>query len=127
MSVWTRLPVAGSGARWKRRARPRGLPFGLESGREGMPVEEEKRARRGTEGRVKCGAREREEAVGLGMKVPVRRMPFAWTGGGKVRTGRWERGGRMGEFTWTDTGGWVEDVLEGVKDGLASLADGGIR
>lgn len=32
----------------------------------------------GVEGEVKCGAEEREEAVEVGVKVPVRRWPFAW-------------------------------------------------
>jgi hypothetical protein len=80
MSVWARRP-SRSGS-WKRTARPRGLPLGSLSGRAGMPVEEEKRARSGVEGWVKCGARERAAAEGVGVKVPVRRMPLAWTGGG---------------------------------------------
>lgn len=74
------MPPGVSGS-WKRIAMPRGLPFGSESGRVGKPVEEEKRARRGVEGRVKCGARERSAAAGVGVKRPVRRMPLAWTGG----------------------------------------------
>lgn len=76
MSVCALLPSFDSG-RWKRMARPRGLPFGSESGRRGMPVEELKRARIGVVGRVKWAARERDEAAGVGVKVPVRRMPFA--------------------------------------------------
>jgi hypothetical protein len=46
-----------------------------------MPVEEEKRARTGTKGRLKCGAAERVDACGVGVNVPVRRRPFAWTWG----------------------------------------------
>lgn len=57
---------------------PRGLPFGSVSASWGVPVDEEKRMVRGVEGRLKCGAEERVEAVGEGVKVPVRRWPFAW-------------------------------------------------
>jgi hypothetical protein len=46
---------------------------------EGRPVEEEKRRVMGVvEGWVKCGALERVEAVGVGVKTPVRRWPLAW-------------------------------------------------
>ena len=68
-------PLSG---RWKRIARPRGLALPSVSGMLGRPVDEEKRSVMGVEGVVKCGALERVEAVGVGMKVPVRRWPFAW-------------------------------------------------
>jgi hypothetical protein len=64
--------------RWKRIAMPRGLALGSVSASRGKPVEEEKRIVRGVEGAVKCGAEVKEEASGVGMKVPVRRWPFAW-------------------------------------------------
>jgi hypothetical protein len=41
-------------------------------------VEEEKRTVIGVEAWLKCGAVVRVEAVVLGVKVPVRRWPFAW-------------------------------------------------
>jgi hypothetical protein len=44
----------------------------------GKPVEEEKRTVTGVEGWLKCGAVVRLEDVALGVKVPVRRWPFAW-------------------------------------------------
>lgn len=72
MSVWWRRPSAVEG-RWKRMAMPRGLAVGEVSGIVGSPVEEEKRMVRGVEGAVKCGALERVDAVGVGVKVPVRR------------------------------------------------------
>jgi hypothetical protein len=81
MSVWMRRPE-GEGGRWKRTARPWGRVSGEVSGMWGSPVEVLKRARRGTEGRVKWGAVERVEARGVGVKVPVRRVPLAWAGGG---------------------------------------------
>jgi hypothetical protein len=56
----------------------------------GRPVEVEKRARRGVVGSVKCGALLRRPADGVGVKVPVRRWPFAWAGGV-----RWYGGGTM--------------------------------
>lgn len=67
-----------SGESRKRRAKPRGLALASESGIRGRPVELEKRARRGVEGEVKCGAVERVRAVGEGWKVPRRRRPLAW-------------------------------------------------
>lgn len=70
MSVWERRPLGRSG-RWKRRARPRGLAVGSVSAMDGMPVDEEKRAVMGVDAEVKCGALESEEAVGVGVKVPV--------------------------------------------------------
>lgn len=76
MSVWCRLP-SGEG-RWKRIAIPRGLALGSVSGMVGRPVEEEKRTVIGVEGDVKWGAEVRVEAVGVGVKVPVRRWPLAW-------------------------------------------------
>lgn len=75
MSVWWRLP--SEEGRWKRRAMPRGLALGSVSGMAGRPVEEEKRTVMGVEGEVKCGADVRLAAAGVGVKVPVRRWPFA--------------------------------------------------
>jgi len=63
----------------KRIASPRALAFGSLSGRVGRPVLLEKRARMGVEGLWKCGAVESEAAAAVGVKVPVRRMPRAWT------------------------------------------------
>lgn len=47
----------------------------------GRPVELEKRARRGVLGRLKWGAELSLAASLVGVKVPVRRWPFAWAGG----------------------------------------------
>lgn len=78
MSVCCLFPSLLSG-RWKRIARPRGLALPSVSGMLGRPVEEEKRRVMGVvEGWVKCGALERVEAVGVGVKTPVRRWPLAW-------------------------------------------------
>lgn len=46
----------------------------------GRPVEVEKRARRGVDGRAKWGAELSLAALSVGVKVPVRRWPFAWAG-----------------------------------------------
>lgn len=43
----------------------------------GKPVEEEKRTVIGVEELLKCGAVVRDGAVALGVKVPVKRCPFA--------------------------------------------------
>lgn len=43
-------------------------------------MEEEKRARRGVLGDVKCGADESVEAFGDGVNVPLRRRPLACAG-----------------------------------------------
>ena len=59
---------------------PRGLEVGSVSGMVGRPVEEEKRIVRVVEGEVKWGAFERVEARDEGVKLPVRRIPFAWRG-----------------------------------------------
>ena len=74
-------PGGGCVGSKNRTAKPRGLALGSVSGIWGRPVEEEKRARMGVEGRVKCGALERVEARGVGVKVPRRRRPLAWAGG----------------------------------------------
>ena len=79
MSVWRRLPSADLG-RLKRRAMPRGEALGSVSGITGMPVDSEKRTVKGVEGKVKCGAVDKVEASGVGVKVPVRRTPLAWAG-----------------------------------------------
>jgi hypothetical protein len=47
----------------------------------GIPVELEKRTVIGVEEAVKWGALESSPAFGLGVKVPLRRMPFAWATG----------------------------------------------
>jgi len=65
---------------WKRIAMPRGLALGSVSGMVGKPVEEEKRRVREVLGEVKCGAVVRVAALGVGIKEPVRRWPFAWAG-----------------------------------------------
>jgi hypothetical protein len=70
-----------------RTASPRGLALGSVSGICGRPVEEEKRARRGVEGSVKCGAQERVEARGVEVKVPLRRRPLAWAEGSRWLVG----------------------------------------
>ena len=44
----------------------------------GSPVELLKRTIRGVVGWLKCGALERDAAVAVGVKVPVRRRPCAW-------------------------------------------------
>lgn len=53
------------------------------------------------EGRVKCGAQERVEARGAGVKVPLRRRPLAWAEGS-----RWSAGIRkevMGKMNLGDS------------------------
>ena len=57
---------------------PRGLALGSVSAILGKPVEEEKRTVIGVEELLKCGAVVRDGAVVLGVKVPVKRCPFAW-------------------------------------------------
>jgi hypothetical protein len=59
-------------------AMPRGLALASVSAIWGKPVEEEKRMVRGVDGALKWGAEVKEEASGVGTKVPVRRWPFAW-------------------------------------------------
>lgn len=88
ISVWRLSPSLPSG-RWNLRARPRGLDVGSVSGITGSPVEEEKRRVMGVEGEEKCGAEERREARGVGVKVPVRRRPFAWAGRKDWELGGW--------------------------------------
>ena len=56
---------------------PRGLALASVSGIWGRPVEDEKRTVMGVEGWVKWGALVRVEAALVGVKVPVRRWPFA--------------------------------------------------
>jgi hypothetical protein len=73
MSVCTRRGVSAS---WKRMAKPRGLPFESVSGITGIPVELENRATTGV-ALLKCWAFERDLAFSVGVKVPLRRIPFA--------------------------------------------------
>tara|TARA_R110002003_G_scaffold196_5_gene15306 strand:+ start:12927 stop:13079 length:153 start_codon:yes stop_codon:yes gene_type:complete len=47
----------------------------------GMPVDELKRTVTGVDAALKCGADVRLEALVEGVKVPVRRWPFAWAVG----------------------------------------------
>jgi hypothetical protein len=75
-SVWTRRPSLLFGS-WKRRPKPWGRDGGAVSGIAGRPVEVEKRARRGVDGRLKWGAELSLAASLVGVKVPVRRLPFA--------------------------------------------------
>lgn len=74
-SVWTRRPSRGGS--WNRTAKPWGRDGGAVSGMAGRPVEVEKRARRGVDGRVKWGAELSLAASLVGVKVPVSRWPFA--------------------------------------------------
>lgn len=71
MSVCFREP------RSKRIAIPRGSAFGSVSGILGIPVELLKRMRRGVLGEAKWGAMDSLDAVGVGVNVPVRRVPLA--------------------------------------------------
>jgi hypothetical protein len=75
MSECALLPFTSG--RWKRIAMPRGLLLGSVSGICGRPVEEEKRAVIGVVELLKCGADVRLETSAEGVKVPVRRWPFA--------------------------------------------------
>lgn len=106
-----------------RTANPRGLALGSVSEILGRPVEEEKRASTGVEGRVKCGALERVEAWGVGVKVPRRRRPLAWA---EVR--------RVGQFvvegkrirerrTWTMAFRCVEGAAESLDECFACCDD----
>lgn len=58
-------------------AMPRGLESLSLSGMLGMPVELEKRTMIGVEGKLKCGALERDAAVAVGVNVPFVRRPWA--------------------------------------------------
>ena len=71
MSVWT------CSARLKRIARPRGLASAALSGIIGRPVELEKRAVTGVDGRETCGALVRDKASGAAVKEPVSISPLA--------------------------------------------------
>lgn len=63
--------------RWKRIAIPWGFAFVSVSGIEGRPVDEEKRTVIGVLGERKWGADVSKDPAGEGVKVPVRRRPFA--------------------------------------------------
>lgn len=64
--------------RVNRTAKPFGLEFASLSGIVGIPVESEKRPMTGVDGAFKCGAEDRAAASGVGLNVPLRRMPRAW-------------------------------------------------
>lgn len=66
-----------SASRIKRIAMPRGSACASKSGMLGIPVELEKRIQMGVEGLLKWRAVESVLASGRGMKVPVKRSPFA--------------------------------------------------
>jgi len=63
--------------RVKRIARPLGLAFGSVSGITGIPVEFEKRPITGVDGAFRWGAEDKEAASGVGLKVPLSRIPLA--------------------------------------------------
>lgn len=90
-------------------ARPRGWALGSVSGIWGRPVEEEKRRVRGVEGWVKCGAVVRVEARGVGVKVPVRRVPRAWAGGRGVSG---MQDGNFGKRTCAEAVVFAEEGVE---------------
>src|SRR5271154_2825592 len=71
ISVWTRSP------RIKRIALPRDSVIEYVSGMLGKAVAFEKRTRTGVEGLLKWGAEESFAASGVGVKVPLRRIPLA--------------------------------------------------
>jgi hypothetical protein len=56
---------------------PRGLALGSVSAICGKPVLDEKRTVIGVNEALKCGAEVKDEASAVGVKVPVRRCPFA--------------------------------------------------
>lgn len=106
-------------------AMPRGLLLGSVSEILGVPVEEEKRTVMGVEGEVKCGAEEREETVGVGVKVPVKRWPFAWAVEivlvyvhGALSMMWWD-----GESTWTKAGMRPCGAAKCVYEAVARLYD----
>lgn len=63
---------------------PRGSAFGSVSGILGIPVELLKRMRRGVLGEAKWGAMDSLDAAGVGVNVPVRRVPLACAAGFRV-------------------------------------------
>jgi hypothetical protein len=59
---------------------PRGSAFGSLSGISGTPVESENLTVTGVEACTACCARVSDAAALDGVKVPVNKMPLAWTG-----------------------------------------------
>jgi hypothetical protein len=94
---------------------PRGLPLGSVSAIFGIPVDDEKRTVIGVNGALKCGAELSFEDLADGVKVPIRRCPFACAVLGFVRkclcTG-WEMFGAecgCGLCKGTDLGGSLDE------------------
>jgi hypothetical protein len=88
----------------------------------GRPVEEEKRARRGVEGREKCGALERVDAWGVGVKLPLRRRPLAWAEGGRAVS--WDIKDEIRDRrTWTMTFWCAESTAESLDECFACCDD----
>jgi hypothetical protein len=56
---------------------PRDSVFGSVSGMVGKAVAFEKRTRTGVDALLKCGAAESSAAAGVGVKVPLSRIPLA--------------------------------------------------
>lgn len=75
MSVCCRRPPFSG--RLNRTAKPLGLALVSLSGIVGIPVESEKRPVTGVDGAFKWGAEDREAASGVGLNVPLSRMPLA--------------------------------------------------
>ncbi|KUI53658.1 hypothetical protein VP1G_10581 [Cytospora mali] len=80
--LWLWLWLVVLAPSWNRTARPLGLFPASVSAWAGSPAASEKRAMMGVWGLVRWGAIERERASSVGVKVPFRRMPFAWAVGG---------------------------------------------
>jgi hypothetical protein len=110
---------------------PRGFPFGSVSGSCGVPVDDEKRTVIGVDDALKCGADVRSVAAAVGVKVPVRRCPFACAVG-FVRTylGRdlalQLRKGWITR-TWSEAWVWPSYASEDLDETIAGLDHLGIQ
>lgn len=85
-----------SSPRLKRIAIPRGSALPSVSGIWGIPVELEKRTQIEVLGAANWGAMESLAASGVGVNVPVKRMPLAWAGRVLERVRCWKE-----ELTWS--------------------------
>jgi len=74
---WATMSVCCRGPRLNRMAIPRGLALGSASEIVGSPPLWEKRTQISVLGLLKCGAIDRVAASGVGVNVPLTRMPLA--------------------------------------------------
>ena len=100
---------------------PRGSALGSLSGIWGIPVLLLKRTETGVDGAWKCGALESFAASEVGVKVPVRRTPFACAEG-KVSEAE-EYWGEGRKRTWSKAWMLAEDGLQLGYEIFARLHD----